>query len=58
VAEPRELAREEPQVHALAAALHVAAIGDERDPQRPSCGATVRAEPRFSAYRIRLFGQK
>jgi hypothetical protein len=42
MAHPRELAHQEPQVHALAAAAHVPAVGDEADPQRP------RAAHRFS----------
>jgi hypothetical protein len=42
VAEARQLARQEPEVHPLAAAVHVAAVGDEGDAQRPRAGAHAR----------------
>ena len=36
--QPRQLARQEPQVHALPAAAHVAPVGDEADAQRATHG--------------------
>ena len=52
-----ERARQKPQVDTLAAAGHVAPVGDERDAQGPAGRAGRGAQAGFSTYRITLFGQ-